>query len=148
MSKTTAFFYGLFMDPDILRDQGLSPSAPIVAKLPDYSFVLGQRASMIPKDGAECWGTIMQLDLAELDRLYSEPSVEMYHPCDVVCQDIKENQIKASTYILPKDYPLDPPSSSDYAQKLLKICSKLALPAPYCDKIKNLVVEIDKNCKD
>ncbi len=148
MAKIPAFFYGLFMDPELLYDQGLCPSTHSIAKLADYKFILGERASMVPQSGDEAWGTIMFLDQFELDRLYGEPSVKDYRPTNVVCEDHVGDRIPAKTYILPLDYPLNPPETSEYAQKLLGICKKLGLPDTYCDKIEIMIAEIDKDCKE
>ncbi len=145
MNKITAFFYGWFMDPALLKDKGLSPSDAIVAKLPSYKFILGQRASMIACSGEETWGTLIELSQQELDQLYSEPSVKDYAPIDVICEDTKGQQIRAKTYILPDDYKIDPPKNSNYARTLYDICRKLELPKKYMTTLTSLINQIDSS---
>lgn len=147
MSDVTVFFYGWFMDPELLTQQGLSPSTPLVAKLPDYKFILGQRASMIPSSDETAWGTVMTLNQDELTNLYAEPSVNEYKPVEVVCVDEDQNKISAVTYILPLDYPHMPPQSSDYARKLHNICIKLELPRQYTNKIQTMIDEINEQSR-
>jgi hypothetical protein len=140
-----SFFYGWFMDPALLKDKGLSPSDPVVAKLPNYKFILGQRASMISCNGQETWGTLIELEQQELDQLYSEPSVKDYVAIDVTCEDKLGRKISAKTYILPGDYKIYPPESTDYARTLYDICEKLKLPKKYMTTLTSLIYQIDSS---
>ena len=75
MPPVKVFFYGLFMDPDLLRKQGLTPDKPIVARLDHYELRLGERATMLPTPGEQVWGIVMGLNEQELKKLYAPPSV-------------------------------------------------------------------------
>lgn len=50
MSETARdlFFYGLFMDEDVLRDRGVSPLRPRSAVVPGYRLRIGRRALLVP----------------------------------------------------------------------------------------------------
>lgn len=145
MTKITAFFYGWFMDPALLKAKGLSPSDPVAAKLPNYKFILGRRASMITCSGEETWGTLMELTQQELDQLYSESSVRDYVAVDVMCEDKSGRKIQAKTYILPSDYKIDQPENSNYLQTLCDICQKLELPKKYVTTLISLINQIDRS---
>jgi hypothetical protein len=43
----SVFFYGLFMDPDLLKDKGLNPGASEPAQLAGYGLKIGARATLV-----------------------------------------------------------------------------------------------------
>jgi len=148
MSKTRVFFYGLFMDPDLLREQGYEPTEPLISKLENFELVLANRATLKPASGAGTWGTLMSLSDQELSQLYSAPSVVDYKAVDVICLSPQNEEMTAKVYILPQDYPLSLPENEDYAKKLHAICQKLSLPSSYSQKIENMISSIkSKNNK-
>ena len=142
LERVKVFYYGLFMDPDLLKKQGLSPKNAVITKLPDYKLLLGERATMIKSNGNDVWGMVMDLSKEELVSLYSDPSVAEYEPVQVICHAENDVKIAAQTYILPMGYPLTPAKNSSYAKKLLTICTKLELPSNYCQRIEQLISNI------
>ncbi len=142
MTKKSVFFYGLFMDPELLQKAGLTPSIPVVAELQDYKLVIGERATLIPKHGTSCWGTIMQLDTQELDDLYAEPSVKDYQAVSVDCIIGEDSYCTVDVYILPEDYPLQPPKDSGYIDQLVQVSKKVNLPAEYQKQLSKMAEEI------
>lgn len=136
------------MDPELLRNQGLTVSDPIIAKLPNYKFIVGQRASLVTESGTEVWGTLIELSQQDIIKLYSEPSVAEYEPIDVFCEDESQRAIAATTYILPLAYKHKKPENSNYVRALFDICVKTGLPDGYCNQIKRLIAEIDANNKE
>jgi hypothetical protein len=137
------FFYGLFMDPELLINDGYSPSHIQIVCLNKHRLEIGSRATLIPDKNNETWGTIMTLSNAELNKLYSTSSVKDYHTISVSCASLKGTIIDAETYILPLDYPFDPAKDTNYAKQLLLIYNKIDLPKIYCLKIKSLITEIE-----
>ena len=45
MTRVTVFFYGLFMDPALLRDQGVQPENPRAATVAGYRLAIGARGN-------------------------------------------------------------------------------------------------------
>lgn len=143
MSSQTIFFYGLFMDPEILQAQGALPSQPTVTKLENYKLYLGKRATLIPSDGDHVFGTVMRLTQPEVDTLYSTASVREYQAVQVTCQFAEDDYIEAITYILPEGSPLTPPLNADYAHQLQEVCQKMKLPSHYQKKIAEFILKIE-----
>ena len=46
------FFYGLFMDVDLLRENGVVPKNPRRGFAPNFALCIGQRATLVPSEGA------------------------------------------------------------------------------------------------
>ncbi|MEZ5758949.1 MAG: gamma-glutamylcyclotransferase family protein [Emcibacteraceae bacterium] len=143
MTRVKVFYYGLFMDPDLLREQGLNPDKPVIARLDHYELRLGERATMLPKSGSEVWGTVMSLNEQELKSLYTPPSVADYKPRQIEYHTENGDKLNAVTYILPEGYPLSPPKNANYAKKLLTICKKMNIPPFYCDHVRAMVRAIE-----
>lgn len=138
------FFYGLFMDPDLLESEGFNPGPHKIAKLKNYCLKLGSRATLIPDPSGETWGTIMALPPEELDKLYSAPSVADYRATPVNCTLENGMEAKADVYILNPDDPLEPPTNADYARNLATIAKKLGLPLKYQQELEALIVKIEE----
>jgi hypothetical protein len=128
--RADVFFYGLFMDQDLLRSKGLAPEAAEVASVSGYVLRIGQRAALVPQASGLVHGVVMSLALSELERLYSEPGLQAYTPVAVLAGLASGGTIAALCYNL-----IDPPSPSernpDYAAKLQAVARKVGLPAEY-----------------
>lgn len=128
--RADAFFYGLFMDEELLRAKGLRPEGGELASVDGLALRIGQRAALIPTPGARVHGLVMSLTLSELDRLYSEPSVQAYKPQAVLAQLASGGVIAALCYNL-----LQPPAATErnpeYVTKLRTLAQKVGLPAEY-----------------
>ena len=122
------FFYGLFMDAELLRDQGLHPRDPHRAAVAGMELRIGRRATLVPNDAATAHGMVMTLSHAEIDRLYSEPSVASYRPEAVLSRLEDGSSLPALCFNLPI-----PPKSSernpDYERQLAALGHRLGLPA-------------------
>lgn len=78
--RIEVFFYGLFMDAELLHSKGAHPENVRMAAVPGFELRIGQRATLLPKSSACAWGILMQLTHAEIEQLYSEPSVQPTDP--------------------------------------------------------------------
>ena len=142
MNKKAVFFYGLFMDPDLLRDSGFDPSEPKVADLRGYKLIIGQRATLVKSEDVNAWGTIMSLSETELKELYSAPSVIDYKPMSVICHLEDGKTQTADVYILPEDYSSDKPNDSKYIDQLIEIGKKVGLPKNYISSLSMIAADI------
>ena len=101
MKPVAAFFYGLFMDADLLRGKGLRVQDSRMARLDDCRLRIGARATLVPARGASVYGMLMQMPAEDLQKLYADPSVSAYIPqsVEVVLND--GVRVAASCYVLP-----------------------------------------------
>jgi hypothetical protein len=132
--RTDVFFYGLFMDQDLLRAKGIEPRAVELASVAGFDLRIGQRAALIPDENGRVYGVIMSLTLDELDRLYAEPSVQVYQPHAVLARLAGGGTTAALCYNLP-----EPPAANernpDYAAKLRSVAERVGLPSDYIASI-------------
>src|SRR5262245_13315083 len=117
MRKIDVFFYGLFMDEDLLRSKGVTPTNLRLASVSGFQLRIGNRATLIPSQSGRVFGLLASLSHNDLERLYSEPSVSAYRPEAVLVHVSSGEVLAALCFNLP-----EPPSpderNSDYASKL------------------------------
>ena len=132
--RIDAFFYGLFMDREILREAGVEPSNPRRAYIEEFALRIGKRATLVPSAGARAYGMLFALTHSELDRLYAAPGLEQYRPEAVLAQPLEGTLTPALCYNLRQG----PPSierNPEYAARLQRALSKLDFPAEYVASI-------------
>ena len=128
--RIDAFFYGLFMDVDVLRGSSVVPSNPRRAYVDDFALRIGQRATLLPSAGARAYGMLMALTHQELERLYTAPGLEQYRPEAVLVQPLGGTSVPALCYNL-REAPAPHERNPDYAMRLQRVLSKLSFPPEY-----------------
>jgi hypothetical protein len=128
--RVDAFFYGLFMDVEVLREGGVAPTNPRRAYVDDFALRIGQRATLLPSIGARAYGMLFALTHDELDRLYSAPGLERYRPEAVLAQPLEGRPTPSLCYNLraaPRPHERNP----EYAARLQQVLGTLAFPPEY-----------------
>jgi hypothetical protein len=134
---TTVFFYGLFMDKDLLVDKGLHPSDSRIAYVVGYGLRIGERATLENSVSERAFGSIMQLHNEELELLYSEKSVADYIPEEITAIDDEGHSLDVISYILPMENVSG--SNSKYAKALSLAARKIGLPIEYVAEIEKWI---------
>lgn len=129
------FFYGLFMDKELLISKGVRPTNIRLASVRDFELRIGQRAALVHEQSGRVYGVVMSLSHDELEKLYSEPSVRAYRPEAVLAEVSNGEVIAALCYNL-----VEPPSNDEhndeYASKLRSVGQRVGLPAEYVASIR------------
>src|SRR5688572_9302597 len=130
MARREAFFYGLFMDPDVLRKAGIEPGEGRRARVDGQALRLGERATLVPQEGAHALGMTYPLEASQLQALYSATGLEAYAPIvvQVTCDD--GTTAPAECWVLatvPEGRAADP----DYARRLREVLARLGFPSGY-----------------
>jgi Gamma-glutamyl cyclotransferase, AIG2-like len=128
--RVSVFFYGLFMDPELLREKGLQPENAELASVPGYALRIGRRAALVPHGAETVFGMVMTLTNSELARLYSEASVREYKPTAVLAHLKDGSIIPALCYNLPEP-PAADERNPEYVTRLRTVGEKVGLPESY-----------------
>ncbi len=135
MRTIDVFFYGLFMDEDLLRTKGLTARQVRSASLEGFELRIGDRATLVPINSGRVFGVVASLSHEDLARLYSEPSVQAYRPEAVLAQLLDGKAIAALCFNL-----IDPPAAHErnpeYAAKLRALVERLQFPTDYVASIR------------
>jgi Gamma-glutamyl cyclotransferase, AIG2-like len=128
--RTDGFFYGLFMDGDVLRENQVNPVDPRRAYADGYALRIGRRATLVATDGARAYGMVYALTRRDFERLYAAPGLEEYRPQTIVVRTFDGTQLPASCYILAKAPPPGE-ANAEYAARLRDVLTRLEFPSAY-----------------
>lgn len=128
------FFYGLFMDENLLATKGIVPAEAHVGFVDGYGLRIGARASLVSCADARAYGVVMDIARSEAATLYAEESVSDYVPEPVLVELMDGTPVEATCYNLPGDRIAG--ANGDYAAALLKVASRLGFPDDYLDQIR------------
>ena len=132
--RIKAFFYGLFMDVDLLRAKGVDPVDARVACVSGFALRIGQRATLLHTPDARSYGILMELTHSDIEHLYSEASVRAYRPEAVLAELSDGSRVAALCFNLVEP-PRPEERNSEYAAKLRDLAHRLGLPSHYADSI-------------
>ena len=132
--RIDVFFYGLFMEAELLRSKGTSPQGIRRASAPGFALRIGKRATLWPDRNACAHGMLMQLTHEEIGKLYSEDSLRAYRPEAILVQLDDASSVPALTFNLLES-PHANERNSEYAAKLRELAHRLGLPTDYISAI-------------
>ena len=132
--RIDAFFYGLFMDSDILQENHIAAVNPRQAYIDDYALVIGRRATLIAKPGARAYGMVISLMHDEIDKLYSGSGLEDYRPEALLVHLLGGSVLPVMCYNLLK-IPEPDEANAEYARRLCSTLKKLQFPDEYIGSI-------------
>ena len=137
--RVWVFFYGSYMNLDVLREVDLVPGAHEVATLPGYDIEIVPRANIFKSPGAVVHGIIATATHQELDRLYSEHAQKKlggtWLPEAVIVSDKEGRMRPALTYIAPGLTP--GPTDEAYVERIARPAEAYGFPANYVAKLRS-----------
>jgi len=132
--RVDGFFYGLFMDTEVLRQAGTQPSDPRPAHVDDFALRIGRRATLVPSPGARAFGMLIALTHPELRRLYTAPGLEDYRPEAVIAHPSGGPATPALCYNLLQA-PEPQERNPEYAMRLQRVLRDMGFPPEYVDSV-------------
>ena len=129
------FFYGLFMDKELLMEKGFHPHVIGEALLSGYRIHISEKAFLIPGEQGRVYGIVMDLSDEETQKLYSDPGVKEYHPERVQVQLTDQNEYSEVVCYNLKNHPVTEVTNTEYASKLALLAMKLQFKKEYIDEI-------------
>jgi hypothetical protein len=133
--RVSVFFYGLFMDPELLRGKGLQPENVRPGCVRGMRLRIGERAALEPASDGVVYGMLTELTHGDIERLYAEPSVSSYRPEAVLAEPDTGVPLAALCYNLPSGLSTHEPNP-EYVRKLRELATRLGLPASYLSSIR------------
>jgi Gamma-glutamyl cyclotransferase, AIG2-like len=129
------FFYGLFMDEQLLRDKGAQATDIRHAVVHGFVLRIGARAALVPDSAGTVHGVVMKLSHSDVEKLYSEPSVSAYKPEPVLAILESGTAVAALCFNLP-EAPSPTERNPEYAAKLRALAERVGLPEAYVASIR------------
>jgi hypothetical protein len=131
------FFYGLFMDQDLLKEKGITPSTWQKAWANNFALKIGERASLVKEPGARSYGVVMTLEQTQITELYAEKSVKEYQPEKLTVEYEDATCEEVTCYNLPAN--LSRGTNRAYAQKLLDVTTGLDFPDEFLKHVESFI---------
>lgn len=121
------FFYGLYMDEDILKEKGIEPRNRREAVAKGFRLRIGNGATLLRDEESKAYGMLYSLSHEEIDTLYK--NIEPKYVCEAIFVECEEEMIPALCYTL-LDEPLSEEKNEEYYHKLITCMDKYTLPKP------------------
>lgn len=136
MNERTIFFYGLFMNEQILKREGVNPRRSRMAELPGFDIVVRDRAAILPWAGASVWGMATELLPEEIRMLYADNAFRRYEARTVSVHPLIGKSFPALCYTPAVSEPGTP--DLDYLEALIRLATSLCLPRKYVRRLGRL----------
>jgi cation transport regulator ChaC len=136
-SKVWVFFYGSYMNPEVLRGLGLDPGEIERARLSGFDIVISPRANLVRSDQHAVYGTCARATHEELEKLYAHARNvlgEIYLPEPVIVELDDGSLRPALCYLCPEMAP--GPAEAAYVERILAPAERFGFPAWYIEKLR------------
>ncbi|MBZ2167424.1 gamma-glutamylcyclotransferase family protein [Marinobacter sp. F4216] len=123
------FFYGLYMDPEILRAKGVEPRNPRKAIAPGYRLRVGNLATLLRDESSRAAGIVYDLTHDEVSTLYWGGGLDTYvsEALTVETEAGDSLAVLCCNLLVP---PANDESNPEYLEKLIRRMGELGLEAP------------------
>jgi hypothetical protein len=135
-----AFFYGSYMNFDVLREVDIVPARWEVATVSGFDIVIRPRANLVASDQHRAYGILATATHSELARLYAHAKDvlgESYLPQAVLAETLDGKLRPALCYISPAMEPR--PAAADYVERIVKPATALGFPAWYLQRLQSFL---------
>ena len=134
--RVQIFFYGLYMDFDVLRKYGDIPEVWEVAKLRGYDFRIASWGYLTSSDRDSVYGTLVGVTHEELERLYGPTNTFLslrYFPEPVLVETADGKWVAALCYVSTSEP--EGPVNADYVDRMVALSEKLEFPRWYIERL-------------
>jgi hypothetical protein len=135
-AKVWVFFYGSYINFDVLREVQLVPDQWEVARLPGFDIRIQPRANLVPSEHGCAYGIVARVTHAELARLYAHARDvlgEVYLPEAVLVQTVAGLWRPALCYLCPD---MDPrPADNAYVERIVGPARDFGFPQWYIARL-------------
>ena len=136
--KVWTFFYGSYMNLDILKKIGIEPGEHEVVKLAGYDIVIHPLANLIEEPGRAVYGIVASVTHTELKRLYRHAAEELggkYLPEPVVVEALDKRWRPAFCYIAREMAPAQ--AKAEYADIIIDAARHYEFPDWYIEHLES-----------
>ncbi len=123
------FFYGLYMDEEILKSKGVEAREKIIACAKGYKLRVGKMATLLRDESSKAYGIVYSLTYEEIDKLYKNAGLTEYVVESLIVETEDKKEIATLCCIL-----LEPPKEDEnnekYFNSLVECMKKYKLPIP------------------
>src|SRR2546426_11825201 len=128
------FFYGSFMDTEVLRNLGVVPKKVETAELKNWSIIFSPLATIVRSEGDSVYGTIAELSQDQVRMLYTRDDLKHYNPVDITVATKRSKGVSAQCYISKPSTGQNP--SEEYLRRVIQAAERLGFPPVYLARLR------------
>ena len=135
-ARPWTFFYGSYLNLDVLREVGIEPGAWETAHLRGFDIRIAPRANLVSTATGLVYGIVATLTHAELDRLYTHAKDvlgEVYLPEAVLVHTQSDVDRPALCYI--SHHMIERPAEADYVERIVQPARQYGFPDWYIERL-------------
>ena len=140
-NRVAVFFYGSYMNFDVLMNLGISKREYHVGQLPGYELTIGSAANVVKNGLERVFGIVTQLTHDELDTLYSSEAQAklgaQYMPEPVLVMTANRNIVPSLCYIAYDR--VAGLASAAYIDTILSAARKYDFPQSYIHHVESFI---------
>jgi hypothetical protein len=132
------FFYGSYMNFEVLGEVDLVPARWEVARLGSFDISIRPRANLIRSERSCVYGILATATHRELARLYAHATDvlgEVYLPEAVLAESLDGKTRPALCYIAPAMEAR--PATADYVDRIVRPAREFGFPAWYIERLES-----------
>lgn len=136
--KVTTFFYGSYINFEVLKEVDLVPESYEVARLYGFDIQINPLANLVRSDRHTVYGIVTTATHAELARLYDHAEHVLggiYLPEAVICRTADGKFVPALCYIAPSMEPK--PADNDYVERIVGPARAYGFPDWYIARLES-----------
>jgi hypothetical protein len=127
------FFYGSFINLDVLKQSGFVPERFEVARLSGFDIQIAPLANLVRSSEHSVYGIVASATHEDLRRLYAQDWVGTYLPEAVLVETANGKWRPALCYIAPAGEPK--PAANDYIDRIVGPAKKHGFPDWYIQRL-------------
>jgi hypothetical protein len=138
MSKVWAFFYGSYINLNVLKEVELVPEEYEVARLSGFDIRIQPLANLVRSDSRCVYGILSTANHDELKRLYAHAENVLggrYLPEAVMVETLDGKLRAALCYIAPSMEPR--PAANDYIDRIVGPAREYGFPSWYIERLES-----------
>ena len=136
--RVWVFFYGTFMSPGVLVDQGVTPGRNVPARLNGFELSIRPRVNLMRSERSCVYGAMTEVTHEDLARLYSnleELFGLKYLPEPVLAEAFDGTVKPVLCFIAPRMD--DAPATIEYVGQLAEAARSVGLPEWYAEFVES-----------
>jgi hypothetical protein len=134
--RVPVFFYGLYMDFDVLRKYGDIPEVWEAARLYGYDFRIASWGFLTRSEGDSVYGTVVGITHEELERLYgpSNDFLTLRYVAEPVLVETLEGKWVAALCYVGTSEP-EGLVNADYVDRMVALSERFGFPRWYTERL-------------
>jgi hypothetical protein len=136
--QVSTFFYGSYMNLDVLKEVNLAPDDARAARLAGFDISIRPLANLVRSHQHHVYGILVSATHDELSRLYTHARNVLgstYLPHPVVADTLTGELVPALCYIAPTMEPKQ--ASNEYIDRIIAPARDFGFPSWYIERLES-----------